>query len=90
MKIPPKYQVFAEQVFISDKDEDRLQPHLSSWRALHLLMATGVNEPDLHRMIVLELVGAQRKHILQRLIGRLSTVRDEELTRRIERCLKTK
>ena len=89
MKIPQRYQVFAKPVILLDKDEERLAPHLAGWMGLADLLLIGVNEPDLQRLIVMELLGKQRQKILNRLVGHLSRVHAREVKRRIQRCLKS-
>ena len=88
MIIPPQLQVFDRTVVLSDKDAERLAPHLAYWDKLHRLLALGVNEPDLQRLIILELMGAKRKLILIRLMMRLGKVQRKEIERRVYRLLK--
>lgn len=87
MKIPAKYQIFAEPVILLDVDAERFAPYLSCWMHLHMLLTLGVNVPDLQRLIILELCGQRRRHILTRLVGRLGRVQRHALERRIERLL---
>jgi hypothetical protein len=87
MTIPRRAQVFDAPVELSDKDRERLCPHLSNWRALHSVMLLGLNEPDLRRLVVLELLGQQRRMILRRLTARLSSVQFQTLQERIEKYL---
>ena len=88
MIIPPQLQVFDRTVVLSDKDAERLAPHLAYWDKLHRLLALGVNEPDLQRLIILELMGAKRNLILIRLMMRLGKVQRKEIERRVYRLLK--
>ena len=88
MKIPPKYQVFAEPVTITDKDQARLTPHLGSWMQVHALMKVGVNEPDLRRLVVLELMDKRRRMILLRLTGRIAFDQLRGVRERIDEVLK--
>lgn len=87
MNIPPRYQVFPQPVQISAKDEQRLRPHLSGWEKLWTFLSAGVNDPDLKRLVIMELLGAQRPMILERLLARLGKVQRAELDRRIQACL---
>lgn len=88
MKIPTKYQVFPEPVVLLDVDAERFAPYLSCWVHLHTLLTLGVNEPDIQRLIVLELLGKRRRHILQRLLMRLGKAQRHSLERKIEHLLK--
>ena len=88
MIIPAKLQVFARTVALSDKDADRLTPYLAYWDKLHLLLRLGVNEPDLQRLIIIELMGNRRKSILTRLMMRLGRVQRKEIETRINKLLK--
>jgi hypothetical protein len=90
MKIARKFQVFDTDVVLIDKDAARLTPHLSSWRSLHEIMLLGVNEPDLKRLVVLELLGQKRRQILQRLIGRISSIQTSRVIAKVNLCLKSK
>lgn len=87
MKIPLKYQIFDNDVFIGDKDEERLRVHLSNWKRLHEIMLLGLNIPDLQRLVIMELLGNGRQRILVRLLGRLSTLQRTELQRKIKLLL---
>ena len=87
MKIPARYQVFVKPVILLDKDEERLAPHLAGWRGLANILLIGVNEPDLQRLIVMELLGKQRQKILNRLVGHLSRVHAREVKERIRRVI---
>lgn len=72
MKIPAKYQIFATPVVLTDKDADRLSPHLTSWPRLNEMFLLDVfNEPDLRRLAILELMDRKRWVILSRLLMRL-------------------
>jgi hypothetical protein len=88
MRIPDYAQVFPNPVVISDKDVERLSPHLSGWMSLHEIMLLGINESDLQRLVVLELLGKKRKDILQRLTARIASTRLAEMKRRIALCLR--
>lgn len=87
MKIPSKYQIFPSPVILLDKDEERLTPLLSCWARLHpVLLHT--QEPDIERMIVIEMMGRKRPMILERLVGRLTVVSKSRIQARIKRAIK--
>ena len=88
MRIPTRFQVFDRPVILLDKDQERLAPHLAGWMGLANILLIGVNEPDLQRLIVMELLGKQRQKILNRLVGHLSRVHAREIKQRIQRCLR--
>ncbi len=91
MKIPRKYQVFDSTVVsVSSKDRERLSPHLVSSGRLNEMFLLGVNEPDLCRLVVLELMGNQRRDILSRLLSRILTIQRRRIQGRIEKCLQKK
>jgi hypothetical protein len=85
MKIASKYQVFRELVEIMDKDEERLRIHLKGWNRLNEILLLGVNEPDLRRLVVLELMGQRRPVIIDRLLGRLVKLERKTINDRIAR-----
>jgi hypothetical protein len=87
MKIPLRFQVFDRPVILLDKDQERLAPHLAGWMGLANILLIGVNEPDLQRLIVMELLGKQRQKILNRLVGHLSRVHAKEIKERIRRII---
>lgn len=89
MKIPTKYQVFDTPVTLSSKDEERLAPYLVGWMHLAAVL-TDINEPDLMRLIVIELSGKQRRKILDRLLGRIGRVQRKRIEQRISKCLPRK
>ncbi len=74
MKIPLKYQVFEAPVEISSKDHERLSFYVGSWKRIHEMMLLGVNQSDLRRLVVLELMGRRRIYLIRRLLGRLTTL----------------
>lgn len=86
MKIPTKYQVFDVPVTLSSKDEERLAPSLVGWMHLAAIL-TDINEPDLMRLVVMELLGKQRRKIIDRLLGRISRVQRKRIEERIAKCL---
>jgi hypothetical protein len=47
----------------------------------------GMNESDLRRLVVIELMEGRRWAIINRLLGRLAKVEREKYKRRIERAL---
>lgn len=86
MKIPVKFQVFDKPVEISTKDAERLSNYLTGWMHLAKLLHD-INEPDLKRLVVLELSGKQRWKILDRLLMRLGRVQRNQIEQRIQKCL---
>ena len=86
MKIPPKFQIFDLPVVLDGKDEDRLSPYLVSWTRLSALLVD-INEPDLQRLVILELLGKQRRKILDRILMRLGKVQRKKIEKRIEKLL---
>ena len=85
MKIPTKYQIFDDSVEIQDKDVERLSSCIGGWNRLHELFLLGsVNEPDLKRLVVMELMGKQRHSLIVRLMGRLAKLDRQRYFRRIE------
>jgi len=89
MKIPLKAQIFDSSIVISDKDRERLEPHLSGWNHLHEVFLLGINVPDLKRLIILELLTKNRTNILNRLLARLAKVEKQELKNKIHSWLQS-
>lgn len=88
MTIPKEFQIFEKKIDLSDKDAERLMPYLAGWRGLAgWFYSPKVNEPDLQRLIVLELMGARRRMILERLAARLSSLSRWKVKARIEGLL---
>jgi hypothetical protein len=87
MKIPPKYQIFPKPVILLEKDEGRLAPLLSCWARLHPVLLD-TQEPDIERMIVIEMMGRRRPMILERLVGRLTVVSKARIQQKIRRALR--
>ena len=88
IKIPLKYQVFDEPVKLFEKDFERLSACLIGWNRLHeLFLLGGLNEPDLKSLVVMEMMGAQRPHIISRLLGRLAKLDRQRYLRRIGAAL---
>lgn len=85
MKIPLKYQVFDEPVEISDKDRQRLSVHLAGWNRLNEILLLGINEEDLRRLIVMEIMAARRMTIVSRLLGRLQKLQRKRIDQNIAR-----
>lgn len=86
MKIPDRYQVFDVAVVVSSKDEQRLSGYLTGWMRLAELLHD-INEPDLMRLVIMELLGKQRRKILDRLLMRLGRVQRKRIEERITKCL---
>lgn len=87
MKIAQRYQVFDQPVEIDEKDRDRLKVHLSGWNRLNEILLLGINEPDLRRLVILELLGARRKEMLTRLLGRLAKLERKRILSRIQKLV---
>lgn len=84
MKIPQKYQVFDEPVEISDKDKQRLSVHLVGWNRLNEIFLLGsINEPDLRRLVIMEIMGSRRMTIVSRLLGRLQKIQRKRIDQNI-------
>jgi hypothetical protein len=84
MKIPLKYQVFDEDVEISEKDHQRLSVHLIGWNRLNEIFLLGsINESDLRRLVIMEVMGARRSTIINRLLGRLQKLQRKQIDYRI-------
>lgn len=89
MNIPKKFQVFSGNVFITSKDEERLSPFLRNWDVLTTNMSA-FNEPDLERLIVMELMRKQtRRKVIGRLLARLGVAQAETIAKRVWRLLRT-
>ena len=88
MKIPQKYQVFDEPVEISDKDKQRLSVHLVGWNRLNEIFLLGsINEPDLRRLVIMEIMGSRRMSIVSRLLGRLQKIQRKRIDQNIAKLL---
>jgi hypothetical protein len=87
MRVPRKYQIFEQPVVLSYKDAERLGYHLGNWTRLNEVMLLGVNLPDLRRLVVMELMGAGRRSILRRLLGRIAKEQRRDRWAKIERAL---
>ena len=87
MKIPAKYQIFDQQVEISDKDNERLSVHTTGWNRLNEILLLGINESDLRRLVVIELMGPRRMTIIDRLIGRISKLEKARIRDRIQKLV---
>jgi hypothetical protein len=86
--IPDRYAIFDTPCILDSKDAERLTPYLSGWKRLAPLLKLGVNEPDLMRLITLELIGKQRRFLIDRLVSRLGCVQRRRLEKRITKALK--
>lgn len=84
MKIPASHQVFDNTVVVSEKDFERLSPHLGNWTRLNDLLLLGVNESDLQRLVVIELQGSKRPQILGKLLARYGRARQVRLAAKVE------
>lgn len=86
VEIPGKYQLFASPVVIDSKDAERLGVYLSGFMRLMAILPQ-VNEPDLRRLVVLELMGKQRKKLLDRLLMRLCRLDRLALQKRVNKLI---
>lgn len=86
MKIPAKLQLFETPVALSDQDEERLSVYLGCYDYFVPLL-NKVNEPDLRRLIVMELSGKRRWKILERLVMRVSRLDRLELEKKVRAAL---
>lgn len=69
----PKKPIFPD-LRITRNDRTRLQRSLTTWASLNtLFLSASPSATDLRKMIIVEQGGANRPHILRRLIGRLHT-----------------
>ena len=87
MRIPFKYQIFPLLIVITARDEDRLWPLLSGRPTLHSVLAKTC-EPDIKRMIILEMMNRRRSMILTRLVGRLTHVQKKRLQAKIRKAIR--
>jgi len=88
MTIPKEFQIFDTKINLPDKDAERLMPYLSGWRDLAAwFYSAKVNEPDLQRLIVMELMGKRRRMILERLAARLGSLSRWKVKERIKGLL---
>jgi hypothetical protein len=87
IRIPLKYQIFDSPVEILEKDAASLKPHLTGWNKLNEIFLVGLNAPDLRRMVVLELMGSQRRVIIARLLGRLAKLERQKYLARITKAI---
>ena len=88
IKIPLKYQVFDLPVEILSRDVERLSGCISCWNRLHeIFLLGGLNDADLRRLVILELMGAQRVKLLGRLLGRIAKRDRQRNQQRVERAL---
>lgn len=83
MKPAQKYQVFDDPVELESKDIERLKSHLTGWNKLNEILLLGINESDLRRLVIIELMGSRRMTIINRLLGRLATIQRERIKTRM-------
>ena len=88
MTVPEKYQIFPSCKTIPDKDVERLTPYLSGWVHLHSLLADGINEPDIEKLLVMELMDNCRREIIRRLLIRLGKLKRADILEKIQPLLK--
>jgi len=84
MKIPPSYQIFDLPVTLSHRDQDRLGPHLSNWNRLNEILLLSPSETDLRKLVILELMGKQRKAIITRLLPAIQRAERKRIEFKIE------
>ena len=87
MRIPNRYQIFDEPVIMPDEDVVRLSPYLSGWNHLINQLIVGVNESDVQRLIIMELLGKRRQPILHKLLVRYDRFQRERIEDRINQLL---
>lgn len=87
MKIHQRYQIFDQPVEVSDKDKQRLSIHLAGWNKLNEMLLLGINESDLRRLVLIELMGARRMTIIDRLIARISKLEKVRIRERIQKLV---
>lgn len=87
MKIPSKYQIFPKPVVLLDQDEERLTPLLAGWLKLHQVLCD-TQERDLERLLVIEMMNRRRRHIIDRLAGRLTAISKIHIRRKIHHALR--
>lgn len=86
MKIPTRLQIFDEPITLSDVDESRLSVYLSGFMTLATPISK-INEPDVKRLIVMELAGKRRWKLLERLIMRLGRMQRQTLEKKVKKLL---
>jgi hypothetical protein len=86
MNIPKRYQIFERPVVITDKDEERLRPYLSSWNRVIECLLRGASPTDVERLIIMELIGSGRPAILNKLLVRHGKNQRQLLQRKIDLC----
>jgi hypothetical protein len=86
MKIPEKLQVFDTRVTLLDWDARRLKPWLSSAPRIVAILQD-INEPDLMRLVVLELMDRKRYDVIHRLLARLGRVQRNRIEKRVVKLL---
>lgn len=87
MKIPANLQIFDHHVELTYADQDRLTPHLSGWNKLANTMLLDVPEKDLEKLLILELMGKQRRTIIDRLLAPLMRHKRRQIEARMEKVL---
>ncbi len=93
MNIPTQYQIFdGPPVVVCSKDEERLKPYLRGVTPLTIFFArkgiNGINEPDLKRLLIMELLDRRREPIVSRIISRLVSHQRAALKKRIRAVAK--
>jgi hypothetical protein len=88
MKIPDRLQIFAKPVILTDKDAIRLERHLGGWGSSLALVLTGMQERDVERMIVIEMMGSKRPQILERLVGRYMKLTKVRIQKKVKEAIR--
>lgn len=86
MIIPAYYQVFDSTISVESKDAERLTIYLVGWEKLSPFLST-IAEPDLMRLVVMELCGKKRMKLIDRLLMRLGKMQRRKINARISKCL---
>lgn len=87
MTIPKCFQIFANDVRLTETDIERLKPIISSWSATTNDIIGAAPESDLEKLIIIELMTLKRSHILERVVNRLCTYRRNDLRAKVEALL---
>lgn len=85
--IPRRLQVFDLPIVLESKDRERLSVYLVGFQHLAPCIST-INEPDLQRLVIMELMGKQRWELLDRLLMRIGKVQRKRIHNRITKCLR--
>lgn len=84
MKIPSRFQVLDSPIALTYADQERLGVHLSNGNRLNEVMLLGISESDLAKLIILEVMGKNRKRILDRLLPQFLREQRKRIEGKIE------